>query len=177
MSVIDLVEAQDEGLELIQEERGSILRYNVIPPEYLDKVIVLSDESWSYCGRRPLTNKKQNSPTNQIRTDNSVDSGDSFRLRATSSKAVVPLEATPDKRRSDKSSYRNKIMDEYRNCKIVQVTRFSQRTNKEMYSSSAPRAAKTPEKAQHFETAAGFWMAWSPNVRHTKRKLCWKRRV
>ena len=49
--VIIVVEAQDEGLELSQTEHGSVWCCTTAPPEFLDRIIVMSAESESFSGR------------------------------------------------------------------------------------------------------------------------------
>ena len=71
--VIDLGDAQDEGMEFYRTDNGSVLCYNTIPPEFLDRVIVMSDESVSYRRRNAATKRRQDSLAKRSRTDRSLD--------------------------------------------------------------------------------------------------------
>ena len=48
LCVVDLLQAQHEGLVFFQTVNGSVFCYDTIPPKFLESVIVLKDESLSY---------------------------------------------------------------------------------------------------------------------------------
>ena len=134
--VIDLVDAQGEGMEFYQTENGSVSCYNTIPPEFLDRVIVMSDESESYCRRNAARKRRQDSRAKRSRTDRSLDRDESSLQNATSSE-----------RRSDRSLSRNKISDEYKVGTVEQSLAENRQGGVFVECSSCGK--KRPEKVQH----------------------------